>query len=116
MKTKHILAAGILILIAADSGLAVTISTVTIGNPGNPTDTGNGSLYGAVSYTYALGKYEVTLNQYTSFLNAVAATDTYALYNASMATNLNIAGIVRSGTSGSYSYTIIDAADVLGTA
>ncbi|NDC55032.1 MAG: PEP-CTERM sorting domain-containing protein, partial [Planctomycetia bacterium] len=40
-------------------------------------------------------------------LNAVAATDPYSLYNESMATNLFIAGIARSGSSGSYSYSVI---------
>jgi formylglycine-generating enzyme required for sulfatase activity len=49
----------------------------------------------------------VSLNEYTAFLNAVASTDTYGLYESSMATDLNIAGISRSGTSGSYSYAVI---------
>ena len=62
--------------------------------------------FGAVTYTYAIGKYEVTLNQYTEFLNAVAATDTYGLYNTNMGTDLNIKGITRSGSSGSYTYAV----------
>jgi formylglycine-generating enzyme required for sulfatase activity len=37
----------------------------------------------------------------------VAATDTYGLYNPRMATDLNIAGIARAGTSGSYDYSVI---------
>jgi sulfatase modifying factor 1 len=41
----------------------------------------------------------------------VAATDTYSLYNTSMATNLNIAGISRTGASGSYSYSVIGSAN-----
>lgn len=106
MKAKHILAAGFLILAAADSGLAVTISTVTIGNPGNLNDS-VGTSYGAVSYTYAIGTYDVTLTQYTEFLNAVAKTDTYGLYNPSLATDLHVAGISRSGSSGSYIYAVI---------
>jgi sulfatase modifying factor 1 len=44
-------------------------------------------------------------------LNAVAATDTYSLYNTSMGTNLNIAGISRSGSSGSYTYSLIGSGD-----
>ena len=89
------------------SAHAITLQTVTIGDPGNPNDTATGSLYGGVGYTYNIGKYDVTLTQYTAFLNAVAATDTYALYSASMGTDLNIAGISRSGSSGSYSYAVL---------
>jgi len=83
---------------------AVTIDWVTVGNPGNSNDTTG---YGAVAESYRIGKYDVTIQQYTDFLNAVAATDTYSLYNTSMATNLNIAGISRSGSSGSYTYSVI---------
>ena len=36
---------------------------------------------GSVGYNYNIGKYEVTAGQYTEFLNAVARTDTYGLYN-----------------------------------
>jgi|GEM_PF-2304299 formylglycine-generating enzyme required for sulfatase activity len=63
--------------------------------------------YGSVNYPYQIGKYEITLNQYVALLNAVAATDTYALFHPSMTTDLRIAGISRSGTSGSYAYSII---------
>jgi formylglycine-generating enzyme len=82
----------------------LTIDTVTVGDAGNAADTTG---YGAVAYDFNIGKYEVTIGQYTSFLNAVAATDTYSLYNASMATDLNIAGITRAGSSGSFSYSVI---------
>ena len=82
----------------------LTIDTVTVGDAGNAADT---TTYGAVADVFAIGKYEVTIGQYTSFLNAVAATDTYSLYNASMATDLNIAGITRAGSSGSFSYSVI---------
>jgi formylglycine-generating enzyme required for sulfatase activity len=104
MKTKHILAACILALTSIFAHANISISTVTIGDVGNPN---NSTGYGGVDYTYNIGTYEVTLLQYTAFLNAVAATDTYALYNTNMATNLNIAGISRSGASGSYSYGVI---------
>ena len=43
--------------------------------------------YGAVGYTYSIGKYEVTAGQYTEFLNAVAGADTYGLYNTDMWSN-----------------------------
>ena len=92
--------------IVADSAAAlITIDTVLVGNVGNANDPATG--YGAVSSDYRIGKYEVTLNQYTAFLNAVGATDPYSLYHANMAANLNIAGIARSGASGAYTYSVI---------
>jgi len=89
----------------------ITIDTVPVGNAGNAGEEQSQVTFGAVSYDYRIGKYEVTIGQYTEFLNAVAATDTYGLYNTSMATNLNIAGIARAGTSGSYTYSVIGSAN-----
>jgi formylglycine-generating enzyme len=83
----------------------LTIDTVTVGDAGNAADTTG---YGSVAYEFNIGKYEVTIGQYTSFLNAVAATDTYSLYNPSMAGNLNVAGISQSGSPGSYNYAVIN--------
>ena len=94
--------------LAVPKARAVTMETVPIGNPGNANDpTTFGGVYGGVAYNYSIGKYDVTVGQYTAFLNAVAATDTYALYNPAMATDLHIAGISRSGAPGSYSYSVI---------
>ncbi len=93
------------------SARAVTIPTVPVGNAGNGNDPLTGNLYGGVSYDYRIGTTEVTVRQYTAFLNAVAATDTYALYSTLMATDPNIAGISRSGVSGSYTYSVIGSAD-----
>ena len=56
-----------------------------------------------------MGKYDVTVGQYCQFLNAVAATDTYGLYNSYMAmTDLNYptVGITQSGSPGSYTYAV----------
>ena len=53
-----------------------------------------------------MSRNETTIEQYAEFLNAVAATDTYGLWNSSMASDANIAGITRSGTSGSYTYSV----------
>jgi sulfatase modifying factor 1 len=94
----------VLLLISAVSASAVTIETVPIGDVGNPNDAATGNLYGGVNYAYNIGKYEVTVGQYTAFLNAVAKTDTYALYDTEM-TYPSVAGIQRSGVSGSYTYT-----------
>jgi formylglycine-generating enzyme required for sulfatase activity len=108
-RPRFLINAAIVLTLAATPTIAhaATIETVPVGNPGNANDPATGHLYGAVSHAYNIGKYEVTVGQYTEFLNAVAASDTYALYNTSMATNLNIAGIARSGASGSYSYSVI---------
>jgi len=59
-----------------------------------------------VGYNYNIGKYEVTAGQYTAFLNAVAATDTYGLYNASMSDTSYGSGITRSGDPGGYTYSV----------
>jgi hypothetical protein len=58
---------------------SASLEFVTVGNPGNAVDTATG--YGSVPYVYQMGKYDVTVGQYTAFLNAVATTDTYGLYN-----------------------------------
>jgi hypothetical protein len=94
---------------AADAR-AVTIPTVPVGNPGNVGEVQPQGTFGAVAYDYRIGTTEVTVGQYTDFLNAVAATDTYALYNTSMDTDFNIRGISRSGVSGSYTYSVIGSA------
>src|SRR5438477_481409 len=102
MKTPHLLVTSLL-LFTTTVHAAITIPTVTIGDPGNPNDVTG---YGGVNYTYAIGTYEVTWSQYAGFLNAVATTDTYSLYNANMAADLNNAGIAQSGSSGSFSYSV----------
>jgi formylglycine-generating enzyme required for sulfatase activity len=81
----------------------ITVVTVPVGDAGNPSDFGRGE----VDYTYRIGKYEVTVGQYTAFLNAVATTDTYGLYNTNMATDTRVAGIARGGAAGSYTYMVI---------
>jgi formylglycine-generating enzyme len=58
--------------------------------------------YGQVDYAYGFGRYEATAAQYTAFLNAIATTDAYGLYNTAMATDAAGCQIIRSGTSGSY--------------
>jgi hypothetical protein len=98
------------------TGLA-SLEIVPVGNPGNALDkryspTG----IGAVDTSYAIGKYEVTAAQYTEFLNAVAKTDTYGLYDEHMdydsgppvggfPTNWGC-NIKRSGNPGNYTYEV----------
>jgi len=60
-----------------------------------------------VAYSYNIGTYEVTAGEYTAFLNAVAATDTFGLYNTDQAPgNAFDCRITRSGVSGGYSYSV----------
>jgi sulfatase modifying factor 1 len=91
-------------LVWAVSASAITIETVPVGDAGNPATSGE---RGGVSYPYYIGKYEVTVGEYTAFLNAVAATDSYGLYNPAMATDLYIAGIAQNGSSPNYTYSVI---------
>ena len=109
LKAFSLWLAALACLPAAPAG-AVSIDMVTVGNAGNTNDT-VGSGFGAVAYDYQIGKYDVTIGQYTAFLNAVAATDTYSLYNSIMGTNLNIAGISQTGGSGSYTYSVLGSAN-----
>ena len=86
----------------AASAHAITIDWVTVGDPGNAADT---TPYGAVADSFRIMRFEFTNQQYTDFLNSVAATDTYSLFNASMGSNAR-GGITQSGASGSYSYAV----------
>jgi formylglycine-generating enzyme len=118
MSTKRIAILSLCVALVAQTAQAITINTIPVGNVGNANDPADGDVFtagiqnfGAVPYAYRIGKYEVTIGQYTAFLNAVAATDTYALYNTSMATDLNIAGIAQSGSPGTYVYSPIGSAN-----
>jgi hypothetical protein len=97
-------AAVALALLTGAASAAITIATVPVGNPGNAADTTG---FGEVDYAYNIGEYDVTSSQYTAFLNAVASTDTYGVYNSSMAgTTDGNPGIIQSGLSGSYTYSV----------
>lgn len=75
---------------------------VTVYRPGNLADTTG---YGNVSYIYQICSYLVTNCEYLDFLNSVAKTDTYSLYDINMGTS---GGINRSGDSGNYVYSLTD--------
>ncbi len=88
----------------------IEIEWITIDEPGNEADYRyEGRGVGAVDYTYRIMKYEVTAGQYTAFLNAVAATDPWNLYNYDMEDPEDEygCGIVRSGDPGNYTYTVV---------
>ncbi|MCP5462827.1 MAG: SUMF1/EgtB/PvdO family nonheme iron enzyme [bacterium] len=91
------------LIVSASSAEAATFDWAIIGNPGNPDDV-HGDGYGSVGYQYSIAAKEVTTAQYVEFLNAVAATDTYGLYNTNMSSSASYQGITRSGGSGSYEY------------
>ena len=85
---SRLMGVGVLVVLVCVFGAQaqVIIETVTVRNPINPDDT-HGDGYGRVDYVYNIGKSEVTAGQFTAFLNAVAATDTYGLYNTGMLSN-----------------------------
>jgi hypothetical protein len=93
------------LLFALPAQAVVNIDWVTVGDPGNACDTQSEGCFGAVAYTYRISKHEVTNVQYAEFLNAVAMTDTNALYPTPVGTGTG--GITRSGSSGSFSYNAI---------
>lgn len=91
---------------------SASLDFVTVGDPGNAPDVlySNGRYCGAVSYSYQIGKYDVTASQYCQFLNSVAGTDTYGLYSTYMAPANNLKskafGITQSGSPGAYTYLV----------
>ncbi|MCA9215981.1 MAG: SUMF1/EgtB/PvdO family nonheme iron enzyme [Planctomycetales bacterium] len=90
--------------------IGVEIQTVPIGLTDNLDDVNRVAndgtcCYGAVPYKYRIGQYEVTNEQYTEYLNAIAASDPYDVYNPEMGTHIR-GGISRSGESGSYTYSV----------
>jgi formylglycine-generating enzyme len=102
------------VFLAATATRAITIETVPVGNPGNVGELSGGgaggrghdAIVGAVDYEYNIGKYEVTCAQYVEFLNAVAATDTYGLYNTLMSWDDWGCKIQRTGSSGNFAYSV----------
>ena len=95
-----VLVVSVLVFIVS-TAMGLEINWAEIGNAGNaPDDTG----YGSVGYEYRIATTEVTNAQYIEFLNAVAKTDTYGLYNSDMGSTCG--GITQSGSSGNYSYSL----------
>lgn len=101
MKNKFVLLISALAL-PATAAATVTIDYVTVADAGNAADSTG---YGAVAYAYRISRNETSIGQYAAFLNAVASTDTYGLYNVGMSSSL-VNGISQSGTPGNYSYSV----------
>lgn len=97
----------------------VALDTVEITNPGNAAATVNGASLGAVAQSFRMGKTEITIAQYATFLNTVARRADGAngaviesLYDARMASDLTIAGISRTGSGSETSpYTYLPVGD-----
>lgn len=92
----------------------LAIPTVPVGNAGNTGElSGSGAgglgpdrVCGAVGHVYSIGTCEVTAGEYTAFLNAVASSDPYALYNPQMWNHSAGCRIRRDGVQGSFVYSV----------
>jgi|694.fasta_scaffold150336_2 formylglycine-generating enzyme required for sulfatase activity len=89
---------------AASSG-SVTLPSVVISDPGNASDPA--TWVGSVDHEFRMGQFDITIGQYTRFLNAVAQSDPHGLYNPKMATDLQVAGIARMGSPGRFRYKVL---------
>jgi sulfatase modifying factor 1 len=99
------LAAALSVAFSTQAFSTISIDWITVGNAGNDSDLSTG--FGGVAYEYQIAKNETTIGQYAAFLNAAAKTDTYGLYDSSMANDANIAGIQRTGSAGTYAYSVV---------
>lgn len=88
-------------------GSATSSNFVTVSDINNAPDTRDFSSenqVGSVSYSYRINKYKVTNTEYAVFLNSVAVNDANGLYVSEMSQVRG--GINRSGSNGSYSYSV----------
>jgi formylglycine-generating enzyme len=94
------------LLLAAPASGTVVLDLQVVGDAGNGNDPTTGNKYGAVSYPYRIGKFEVTNAQYVEFLNAKARlSDPYHLYDTKMSTD-GQGGIARTLRNGVYTYRV----------
>ena len=84
---------------------SVNMASVVVSHPGNASDPA--TQVGSVDYEFRMGQFDITIGQYTLFLNAVAQSDSHGLYNPKMATDLQVAGIARTGSPGRYRYRVL---------
>lgn len=101
-KVAVALLLALFLAVTATTGTTITIPTVLIGDAGNSADS---SGYGAVGYDFHISTHPVTNIQYTAFLNSVAAGDPHGLYHSDMGSTTH-GGITRSGTFGSFTYSV----------
>ena len=76
----------------ASAAVIMEYVTVASGIFANTNDSRTGYEYGAVPYSYQIGKYDVTNEQYGEFLNAVDPTggNAFELYHANMLIGFNL--------------------------
>jgi hypothetical protein len=76
---------------------------VTVGDVGNAN---NADGFGGVAHEYRIGRYNVTVNEWVAFLNAVAKTDTNGIFfdGTGGSTGFPVQ-VIRTGSPGSYVYT-----------
>jgi formylglycine-generating enzyme required for sulfatase activity len=105
MKAKSLFTLAATAALITSASASVTIDYVSVGNAGNAADTTG---YGAVSYAYQIGKYEVTNAQYATFLNAADPTGANAngIYNANMGSNDRGGITYTAGAASGAKYTI----------
>lgn len=104
---EQVLLTGVVLAIASHARAEVSFAWADIGFLGNAADSTG---FGAVAYQYRIARYEVTNAQYAEFLNAKGASSdgSSSLYS----TNSGIgAGITRSGSLGSYTYSVVAGRD-----
>ncbi len=115
MKAKSLFTLAATAALISSATATVTIDWVTVGNPGNAADTADGDpatdgvqRFGAVSYAYQIGKYEVTYAQYGAFLNAVdpGGANANGIYNADMGSDPRGGITYTAGAASGAKYTI----------
>ena len=99
---------GLLLALPNSSVAAVTFDWAYVGNAGNAADPSTGR--GSVNYGFAISRTEVTNAEYAEFLNTVAADDAFGGVDPTLYNNLmgsaSLGGITRSGSPGTYSYSV----------
>lgn len=105
MKTPSLLTLAASAVLISSASAAVTIDWVTVGNANNAADTTG---YGAVGYSYQIGKYEVTNAQYAAFLNAAdpEGANANGIYNTNMGNNPRGGITYTAGSASGSKYTI----------
>ncbi|MEZ4332615.1 MAG: SUMF1/EgtB/PvdO family nonheme iron enzyme [Myxococcota bacterium] len=92
-------------LAASSAHAQLDIEFVTVGAPGAPGYPGTTNPSASVPYAFEIARHEVTNEQYAAFLSAVAGDDPNGLWSAFMQSHA-LGGIDRSGTAGSWQYTV----------
>lgn len=102
MKTLQWQSVVLLAVLCVSIADAAAINTVPVGNPGNAGDLPSNGTFGAVGYSYRIGRTEVTNAQYAEFLNSVdpAGVNTLALYNSKMSSDA-LGGIIMNSAASS---------------